>query len=125
LTNETRASIGDGAFSHGKNTILVNTSRGGIVDKGALAEALAVGSVGFFGTDVWWEEPPNRQDTVNLSLLSNPRVLVTPHVAWCSTESAKQVRRCAAEEVVRVYQGGIPLNIVNKDILKKVDMKKR
>lgn len=120
LTEATKGIIGHKAIARGKDVILVNTSRGGLVDPEAVAMGLDKGMIGFFGTDVAWKEPLDFNDPLTKRLLSDPRVQITPHVGWCSAESSRSARRLAAEEVLRTYRGGTPLNVVNKEVLAKL-----
>jgi len=113
LTNETRGLVNQEILSHAKDIILVNTSRGGVIEKHGLAYALEAGNVKFFGADVYWEEPPDFDDPWNIAFLNRKNVYVTPHIAAYSRTSEKEVRRKAAEEVLRVIQGKKPLNLVN------------
>ena len=86
LTPETRGLIDARRLSLMKpNTILVNTSRGPVVDENALADALDAGTIGGAALDVMCEEPPD----VNSRLLQNPRCIVTPHVAAFSCDFEK------------------------------------
>lgn len=69
--------------------ILINTSRGGIVDEAALAAVLRAGRLGGAGIDVLTEEPP-----VNGNPLLDPAIpnlIVTPHVAWATREARQRV----------------------------------
>ncbi len=88
---------------------LVNVSRGGLIDTHALIEALESGQVGAAMLDVLETEPK-----VPPALLALPNVIVTPHVAFSSDASLEELRRRAAEEVVRVLAGEIPLNPCNR-----------
>jgi D-3-phosphoglycerate dehydrogenase len=65
-----------------RNAILVNTSRGPVVDEDALADALDAGVIGGAAVDVMCEEPPD----VNSRLLQHPKCIVTPHVAAFSCD---------------------------------------
>jgi len=80
---------------------LVNTARGGLVDEGALLEALEAGRLAGAALDVLAQEPP----AADHPLLRHPRVLVTPHVAWYSERAVVEMRRKAAEEVRRLLRG--------------------
>ena len=84
-------------------SLLVNVSRGGLVDTTALAGALASGRLSGAGLDVIEGEP-----AVPPELLAHPGVVVTPHIAFSSDASVLDLRRSAAEEVVRVLSGQAP-----------------
>lgn len=114
LNAETRNMINNDVLSHAQNVILINTSRGGVIEKQALVQALDSGKVKFFGADVYWEEPPDFTDPWNRDFLQRDNVYVTSHVASQSRVSEKELRRKAAQEVLRVIQGGKPLNLVNR-----------
>lgn len=114
LNDETRGFINQKVLSHAKNLILINTSRGGVTDKHAIVQAMDAGHVKFFGADVYWEEPPNFQDPWDAAFLQRKNVLITPHMSWYSLSTEKELRRKAAEEVLRVIQGKQPLHCVNK-----------
>ncbi len=117
LTPQTTGLVDRAAVSNGRGVVLINTGRGGVVAEDAVREGLEKGWLSFFGADVYWQEPPDFGDPATESFLRDPRVSITPHVGWCSAMSAQEVRRKAAEEVVRVAIGGRPLNVVNREIL--------
>lgn len=79
---------------------LVNTARGDVVEVDPLTSALEDGTVRAAGLDVLPEEPPPDD-----RLTDREDVVVTPHVAWYSEASKREVRRKAAEEVARVLDG--------------------
>lgn len=88
-----------------RRPLIVNVSRGPLIDNNALLEALTRESIRGAALDVVDGEPnPPRQ------LLSHPRVVVTPHVAYASDASMEELRRRACEEVVRVLRGEQPEN---------------
>ncbi len=76
--------------------VLVNTSRGGLVDQTALAQAIAEGRLGGAGLDVLEVEPPDPADP----LLSDERVIITPHVGFYSEDSLVELNRRVAENIV-------------------------
>jgi D-3-phosphoglycerate dehydrogenase / 2-oxoglutarate reductase len=90
-------------------SLLVNVSRGGLVDTDALAASLGAGHLGGAGLDVLESEP-----AVPTSLLARPSVVITPHIAFSSDASLADLRRSAAEEVVRVLRGETPRYPCNK-----------
>jgi D-3-phosphoglycerate dehydrogenase / 2-oxoglutarate reductase len=90
------------------DSLLVNVSRGGLVDTAALVRALASGHLSGAGLDVLEEEP-----AVPPELLEHPGVVITPHIAFSSDASVLDLRRSAAEEVVRVLAGQAPRHACN------------
>jgi D-3-phosphoglycerate dehydrogenase len=78
------------------SAMLVNTSRGAVVDQAALAAALAAGQLAGAGLDVLEREPPDQADP----LLSCEQVIITPHVGFYSAESLAELKRRVAENIV-------------------------
>lgn len=117
LTSETRHMIGEKEFrSMKRGAIIVNTSRGGVIDEQALYKALKEGWIAGAGLDVLEKEPPEKDNP----LLKLDNVIVTPHMAWYSNDSLYEIRRKAAEEVARVLSGQIPINLVNREVLERI-----
>jgi D-3-phosphoglycerate dehydrogenase / 2-oxoglutarate reductase len=87
-----------------KGALLINVSRGGLVDNDALIAALAEGTLGGAALDVVETEPE-----VPAALRTDTRVILTPHMAFSSDASVAEMRRSACEEVVRVLRGQPPL----------------
>lgn len=87
--------------------LLINTARGGLVDELALAVALRSGKLGGACLDVLGAEPPPQSQ----ALLSAPRCLVTPHIAWASVEGRRRLLEIATENV-RAFMAGAPVNVV-------------
>ena len=109
LTPETHHLIGEAQLARmHSGGLLVNVSRGGLVDTEALIASLDRGHLGAAALDVLEEEP-----TVPERLLRHPSVLVTPHIAFSSDASLVELRRSAAEEVVRVIRGEEPRHACN------------
>lgn len=91
-------------------TILVNVSRGGLVDEAALAAALNQRRILGAGIDVF-EVEPVRDDN---PLLASPNTVLSDHAAWYSERSVRTLQAKAAEEVARVIWGDHPANWLNK-----------
>ena len=104
LTEDTRHLIGPVELDKMKPTaVLVNTSRGPVVDEGALADALADGRIFAAGLDVYEEEP-----RVHPKLLGLENAVPAPHIGSGSRETRDRMAILAAENVVAVLSGGEP-----------------
>jgi D-3-phosphoglycerate dehydrogenase / 2-oxoglutarate reductase len=90
-------------------TILINTSRGPVVDEAAVAEALDAGRLWGYGADVFTVEPPEPGHP----LIGRSDVMLTPHSAAQTEEGLRAMAVTIAEEVVGVLQGQRPNNPVN------------
>lgn len=94
--------------------LLVNTARGGLVDEPALVAALATGRLGGAALDVMEREPPAPDDP----LLAAPRLLLSPHVAGVTAESAVRMAVEAADNVLAGLDGRLdPSVVVNPEVL--------
>lgn len=87
---------------------LINTGRGGLIDETAVAEALRDGRLSGYAADVLSSEPP----TSDNPLLSAPNTLITPHIAWQSTEARQRLMDIAVANV-KAFLSGQPQNRVN------------
>ena len=111
LTDETRRLVDAAALARMKpSAYLVNTSRGEVVDVPALVEAVRGNRIAGAAVDVLPVEPPARDDPI----LREERIIVTPHIAWASSEAARDVRVRGAEDVVRVLRGEPPRYACNE-----------
>ena len=84
--------------------LLVNTSRGGLIDLDAALAALDRGTLGGLALDVVESEPPPADHPVR----SHPRVVLTPHMAFHSVEAGRELQQRAVDEVVRALTGKPP-----------------
>jgi glycerate dehydrogenase len=108
LTESTRGIIGAEALRRMKPTaILLNTSRGPLVDEAALAAALREGRIAAAGVDVLSTEPPQADNP----LLSAPNCWISPHIAW-ATKAARIRLVSRAAENYAAYLAGKPINVV-------------
>lgn len=116
LSPETRGLLGIEEFRKMKPTAyLINTARGGIVDRDALYTALTQGYIAGAGLDVLEPEPPDPNDP----LLKLDNVIITGHSAHASNESNLELHKRPVEEVTRVLKGQWPLNLVNPQVKEK------
>ena len=104
LTEETRHLIGAEELERMKpEAVLVNTSRGPVVDEGALADALESGRIFAAGLDVYEEEP-----RVHPKLLDLENVVLAPHIGSASMETRDRMATLAAENLRAVLRGEQP-----------------
>lgn len=94
------------------HAVIINTSRGPLIDHGALWAALQANTIGGAGLDVFEPEPPNLADP----LFADARVIATPHIAFVSAESLINLRERTARQVVDVLQGRVPENVINPQV---------
>ncbi len=105
LTQQSRGMIGEAELRAMKSTAyLVNTARGPIVREAALARALREEWIAGAALDVLETEPPTEHHV----LFALDNLILTPHVAFYSEESERELQRKAAEEVARVLSGQRP-----------------
>jgi glyoxylate reductase len=104
LTDATRHLIGERELGLMQDTaILVNTSRGPVVDEAALAEALEGGRIFAAGLDVYEEEPK-----VHPRLLELEKAVLAPHIGSATIETRDRMATLAAENLAAVLRGEEP-----------------
>lgn len=114
LTPETEGMLDASAFARmNDGTVLVNTSRGAVIDEDALVAALEDGTLFGAGLDVLAEEPPEPDNP----LLARDDVIVTPHAAWNSVGAANRVRDRGSEFAAAAYEGRHVQGVVNPEAL--------
>ena len=102
LTPETRGLIDAEAFAAMRpGALVINCSRGAVIDREALVAALATDRLGGVGLDVHWHEPPDPDD----ALYRDPRVVALPHVAGSTEEAFARVTDVVIENLARLERG--------------------
>jgi D-lactate dehydrogenase len=125
LTPETHHLIGDRAVAQMKpGTMLINTSRGGLIDTPALIRGLKDGTIGSVGLDVYEEEADLFfedlseeviQDDVFARLITFPRVLITSHQAFFTEEAVREIAETTLQNIASFETGEGPLHTVTTD----------
>jgi phosphoglycerate dehydrogenase-like enzyme len=110
LTDATAGLLGRDALARMKSdAVLVNTSRGPIVDEEALADALRTGKLAAAGLDVFAVEPVPADNP----LLRLPNVVLTPHVTWYTADTMRRYLEFAVDNCERLRDGRNLVNVVN------------
>ncbi|WP_417379267.1 C-terminal binding protein [Gimesia sp.] len=113
LTDATQHQFDAAAFQKMKpNAIIVNTSRGALIDFDALKTALINEDISGAALDVFDPEPPDLSDP----FFQHDRIIATPHAAFISQESLDELRQQAASQVADVLVGKQPSNVVNSEV---------
>lgn len=113
LTPETRHLFDQRTLSLMRpGALLVNTSRGPVVDEVALAAALRDGTLGGAGIDVYESEPP----AAGNPLFEIENTILTAHTAGLTVESARKLALSAAAQVLAALDGVRPANLVNPEV---------
>ena len=114
LTPQTRGLISRERIAQMKpGALLVNVSRGAVVDEETLIEALRDGHLGGAALDVFADQPLDPQSP----LFSFDNVILTPHMAGITEESMQRMGEGAAREALRVLSGGLPENLRNPEVV--------
>jgi D-3-phosphoglycerate dehydrogenase len=113
LNDSTRHLIGEKEFHKmEKKPLLINTSRGPIIDEKALVKALQNGLLSGAGLDVLEKEPPDSQSL----FLKMENVVLSPHIGFYSEESISELKRRTAKNVADVLLGKWPGSVVNREV---------
>jgi glyoxylate reductase len=91
--------------------ILINTSRGPVVDEAALVEALNGKKLAGAGLDVYEREP-----AVHPGLIALPNVVLAPHIASATVRTRSEMSAMAARNMATAVRGGRPPNLVNPEV---------
>jgi phosphonate dehydrogenase len=120
LTDRTRHLIGAHALARvNDHALLINPSRGSVVDEQAIAEALAAGRLGGYAADVFEMEDLSRTDrpaSIPKALREHPRTLFTPHLGSAVMRNRREIEHHAVDNVRRVLDGEPPQDPVNQPL---------
>lgn len=110
LTPESTGMIDDAAIDKMKESaVLINTSRGAVLDDTAVANALHDKKIDYLLADVLSEEPPRPSNY----LLCTENTIITPHIAWAADDARRELMRVAAENA-KAFLEGKSINTVGK-----------
>jgi len=122
LTKDTGRIINAETLAHFKpGAMLVNASRGGLVDEQAVRNALNKGLLSGFAADVTDPEPPHLDNP----LLNRPDVLITPHVGSATASGKHRILSAAVANVAHVLRGERPRDLVNPEVWPQVEQRLR
>lgn len=117
LTVETRGLVGEELISLMKpSAILINTSRGQVIDEGALEAALREGRIRGAGLDVYETEVPEPNPGPRPGLYDLPNVVLTPHIGSAARETREEMALRTVHNIERFLQGKRPFNILNPEV---------
>jgi glyoxylate reductase len=112
LTQETHHLLSTPQFAQMKRTaILINTSRGPVVDEAALVEALNAKKIAGVAMDVYEREP-----AVHPGLIPLPNVVLAPHIASATVRTRSEMSAMAARNMATAVRGGRPPNLLNPEV---------
>ncbi|MFQ5831664.1 MAG: 2-hydroxyacid dehydrogenase [Candidatus Thorarchaeota archaeon] len=115
LTAETHNMIGPDELAMMKpGAVLINTSRGPVVDEDALYDSLKSGHLGGAGLDVFTQEPVSLKNP----LLKMPNVVLAPHIGSASIDTRNRMAQICSENLITALQGNVPRYIVNPEVLR-------
>lgn len=114
LNSATKHYIGEKEFKLMKKTaVLINTSRGPVVDEKALVQALESGEIWGAGLDVFENEP-----YIEPGLIELDNVVIVPHIASATIETRTNMGIIAARNIMKVLKGDMPETCINQEVLK-------
>jgi D-3-phosphoglycerate dehydrogenase len=112
LNAETLAMLPHGA-------VLINTARGGLLDYSVLPAMLQSGQLGAIALDVFDVEPP----PANWPLLGHDNVVLTPHLAGATKQTAERAATIVATDVARFIEGQAPLHVANSAVMSRLGLR--
>src|SRR4029077_20769900 len=112
LTQETHHLLSTAQFGQMKRTaILINTSRGPVIDEAALVEALNAKKIAGAAMDVYEREP-----AVHPGIIPMPNVVLAPHIASATVRTRSEMSAMAARNMATAIRGGRPANLLNPEV---------
>jgi len=112
LTQETHHLLSTPQFGQMKRSaIIINTSRGPVIDEAALVEALNARKIAGVAMDVYEREP-----AVHPGLIPMPNVVLAPHIASATVRTRSEMSAMAARNMATAVRGGRPPNLVNPEV---------
>ena len=112
LTQETHHMLSTPQFGQMKRSaIIINTSRGPVIDEAALVEALNARKIAGVAMDVYEREP-----AVHPGLIPMPNVVLAPHIASATVRTRSEMSAMAARNMATAVRGGRPPNLVNPEV---------
>ena len=122
LTVETRHLLGAAALARMKPTaIVINTSRGALIDQEVLVQALQNGKLAGCALDVFEQEPL----AIDHPLRTMPQAVLTPHIAYYSEEAMADLRQKVVRNVLDVLNGFWPESVVNPNVKPRIPLQRR
>lgn len=113
-TGATTGMIGEAEFRRMKpSAYIINNARGGVVDVGALAEALRAGRIAGAAVDVFPDEPASRGERFESELRGLPNVILTPHIGGSTLEAQANIAEEVAGKLLRFINSGSTMGAVN------------
>ncbi|HUP17026.1 MAG TPA: NAD(P)-dependent oxidoreductase, partial [Acidimicrobiia bacterium] len=118
LTKDTKGMVTADLIAMMKpNAILINTSRGHVIDEGALTQALVEGRIRGAGLDVYENEIPDVDVPGPTEILKSlPNVVLTPHIGTAARETREEMALRTVENIERFLDGKRPLDILNPEV---------
>lgn len=118
LTESTKGIFNKEVFSRMKTSAcIINAARGPLINQPDLYDALTQGKIRAAALDVIENEPPTDEDK---KLLSLPNVICTGHTGFYSVQALEDQNNLTVDNIVRVLNGQLPQNIVNRDVIEKI-----
>lgn len=122
LTKDTKGIFNEEAFNKMKTSAcVINTARGPLINQDDLYTALLEGKIRAAALDVLESEPPTEKER---KLIELPNVICTGHTGFYSEDALLKQNSLTVENIGRVLRGELPQNIVNKEVLDKIDWHK-